>query len=433
MKRLLHVLFWSVISAAFIGPGTITTTASAGARFEFKLLWTLLFSTIACIILQEASARITAISGHNLGQALRIQFQKGAPRIFVFVFVLGGIVLGCAAYEAGNILGSVAGASIVIGISPKLLTLFIGLVAGLLLYFGSTRTVAHVLGVLVAFMGLAFFLTALRLRPPVLEILAGSFAPSIPSGSHLLVLGLIGTTVVPYNLFLGSNLAKGQNVRDMRFGLCLAITLGGLISMGVLIVGTSIPGAFSFDALSHSLSSKLGGWAALMFAFGLFGAGFSSAVTAPLAASLTVRSLLETSEDGNWTETAWRTRSVWMAVLVVGLFFGLIDVRPIPAIIAAQALNGILLPFIAVFLYIIVNSRHVLGASGINRPAWNVLMGIIVFLSVILGFSNLSRAVCSTFGIENIGENILISVSFVLTMIILVIVLRIVRRLRNQT
>ena len=77
MKRLLDVLFWSVISAAFIGPGTVTTAASAGAGYGFALLWALGFSTVACLVLQEASARLTLASGSDLGQALRRRFAGG--------------------------------------------------------------------------------------------------------------------------------------------------------------------------------------------------------------------------------------------------------------------------------------------------------------------------------------------------------------------
>ena len=253
MKHLLNILFWSVISAAFIGPGTVTTAASSGANFGFALLWALVFSTFACVVLQEASARITIISGKNLGQAIREQFKDRTSGLFVLLLVLGAIILGCAAYEAGNILGGVAGAALGTGISAQLLTVFIGLAAGLLLYFSSTVVVARVMGVVVALMGIAFLVTAISLGPSLMEILKGSFIPSMPSGSSLLVIGLVGTTVVPYNLFLGSGIAGNQSLKDLRIGLSVAVIFGGIISMGVLVVGTSVSGTFSFDALADTL------------------------------------------------------------------------------------------------------------------------------------------------------------------------------------
>ncbi len=69
-NKLLNILFWSVISAAFIGPGTITTASKAGALFGFDLLWALVFSTFACLVLQEAVARLAIHSGTNLGEAI---------------------------------------------------------------------------------------------------------------------------------------------------------------------------------------------------------------------------------------------------------------------------------------------------------------------------------------------------------------------------
>ena len=77
MRRLVSILLWSAISAAFIGPGTVTTAAAAGAGYGMSLLWALLFSTIACLSLQEASARLTIASGKPLAQAIgEINFFK---------------------------------------------------------------------------------------------------------------------------------------------------------------------------------------------------------------------------------------------------------------------------------------------------------------------------------------------------------------------
>jgi len=391
MKRFLSVLLWSVISAAFIGPGTVTTAASAGAGYGYRLLWALVFSTVACLVLQEASARVTLASGRSLGECLKEQYS-GLPRVFVTGLVLGAVLLGCAAYEAGNLLGSVAGASLKLALSRRLLTLCIGALAGLLLYFGKTRTVARILGAVVAVMGIAFLATALLMRPNLSSLLRGAFLPSVPAGGSLLVIGLIGTTVVPYNLFLGSGVAQESNKHEYRFGLTVAVLLGGIISMGVLVVGTSVAGTFSFQALSDSLTDRLGSWAAFLFSLGLFAAGFSSAVTAPLAAALTAGSLLGGAGNSRWRVRSWRYRSVWAMVLLSGMVFGMLDVKPVPAIILAQALNGILLPLVAVLLLFIVNDRNGPAASALNRPWNNVLMVLVVGVTVVLGFSNLVRA-----------------------------------------
>ncbi|MCP3960184.1 MAG: divalent metal cation transporter [bacterium] len=385
MKRLLPILVGSVIAAAFLGPGTITTAARAGAAHGLGLLWALLFATVACLVLQEACARLTIASGHNLGEALRRRFHRGVGALLMLWLVLGAIVLGCAAYEAGNILGGVEGASLATGLSRPLLTTVSVALAGLLLWLGSIRVVVTILGALVAIMGGAFLLTGLLLKPPPGEVLSGLFVPSVPPDAGLLVLGLVGTTVVPYNLFLGSGIARGQRLGEARLGLAVAICLGGLISMAVMLVGNAVEGAFSYPEVGAVLASQLGAWAAWLFALGLFAAGFSSAVTAPLAAAITARSLFAAGpEDESWNERSWRYRSVWLGVLAVGAAFGLAEVSPVPAIIAAQALNGILLPVVAVFLWLVMNDRELLG-DAVNGRRSNVVMGLVVAVAVVLG------------------------------------------------
>ncbi len=418
MNRLLQILFWSVISAAFIGPGTVTTAASSGAQFSYSLLWAILFSTFACLILQEAGARLTVVSGQNLGQAIQAQFRGKISGLLVLLLVLGAIVLGSAAYEAGNILGGVAGAMLGSGMSRTVLTLLIGAAAGGFLFFGSTQTVAKLLGMVVAFMGLAFLFTVFLLKPPIGQMIKGALIPSFPAGSGLLIMALIGTTVVPYNLFLGSGIAAGQKISELRFGLSVAIILGGLISMGVLIVGASIAGNFTYNALSDSLSVKLGTWAKLFFAFGLFAAGFSSAITAPLAAAITAKSLFGAQNEDRWDEKSWRYRTTWFTILLIGVGFGLADVRPIPAIILAQALNGILLPFVAVFLLLAVNDRKLMGSSGLNSSRLNFFTGIVVITTIFLGVMNITKAGSKIFDISITGQQIPLIVSVIVTLLL---------------
>ncbi len=431
MNRILQILFWSVISAAFIGPGTITTAASSGTKFGFNLLWALIFSTIACLTLQEAGARITVVSGSDLGQAIQKQFSNSKYRIFVFFLVIGAIILGCAAYEAGNILGSVAGASLNLNISPKIITIAIVAIAGLMLYFGTIKTIAHILGVVVALMGVTFLVTAISIRPSIISIIKGSFIPSIPQGSEILVLALVGTTVVPYNLFLGSGIAKGQSIGELRFGLSIAVIFGGIISMGVLVVGTSINGVFSFENLSNSLSNSLGNWAGVFFSIGLFSAGFSSALTAPLAASITARSLFEKGAVNKWEEKSWNFRLIWGLVLLSGLIFGLIRIKPIPAIIFAQALNGLLLPFISIFLFILVNDVNLMGPDRINGKISNLIMFVVVVSTIILGISNFTKAISKIFGLTIGNEKILLNISVIFAFLLVVSILIIIIKKRK--
>ena len=430
MRRLVAVLFWSVLAAAFIGPGTVTTCASSGAQYGYALLWALTFSTLATILLQEASARLTVVSGHNLGQALRRTYRGGAAGLGVLLLVVGAIIVGCAAYQAGNILGGVTGIAMATGAEPRLLTLACGGAAAALLWIGTPKTVATLLSLTVAVMGVAFLLTAYLLHPPAGEVIAGLIVPRFPPGSGLLILGLVGTTVVPYNLFLGSGIAQGQKLAELRFGIAVAVGLGGLISMGILVAGGALRGqAFSFEAIAAVLETRLGSWAAELFEWGLFAAGFSSAITAPLAAAITARGLFEESDEnepdeGRWGDRSWRFRAVWISVLAFGLAFGLSGVKPIPVIILAQALNGVLLPLVAIFLFLVVNDRRLMGEEGLNGGFSNTLMVAVVVISLLLGVTNVARALTTALKLRPPSEGDLLIISGGLALILIVPVVR---------
>ncbi|MDZ7771412.1 MAG: divalent metal cation transporter [Balneolaceae bacterium] len=432
-----------MLSAAFIGPGTITAAGSAGSGFGFTLLWALLFSTVACVMLQEAGARLTISGEQNLGESIAARFRGTPAGTFAIWLVGGSIVLGCAAYEAGNILGGVAGLGLVLDVSPALLTAGIGLAAFLLLWFGSTDLIAKMLGGVVALMGICFLTTALIMQPPLGELLGGLFVPAVPTGSELLVIGLIGTTVVPYNLFLGSNIRHSQSLREMRFSLSFAVILGGVISMAVLVVGSSVAGSFSYEGLAGALAGTLGGWAAVFFALGLAAAGLSSALTAPLAAALTAQSLWGTSAapeaspggpastESLWREGGSRFRAVWIGVLLCGVGFGVSQVQPIPAIILAQALNGIILPLIAIFLLLMANDRGLLGTEHINGGWANALTGIIVFVTLVIGLTNVARALNRVLDVSLVRESWILALSALLAALLLVPIYRRIMRYRS--
>lgn len=378
------VLFWSIISAAFIGPGSVTTCALAGSRFGLTLLWALTFSTFGTILLQEAAARVTIASGLSLGELLTQTYGLRVRWLMNALF--GAVTLGCAAYQAGNILGAVSGLSLLTGVSVQALTGLVGVVCVALLWQGSTRLIANFLGLVVFSMGIAFAYVALSASPDAVAVAKALVIPSLPPESTVLVIGLIGTTIVPYNLFLGSGIGQDQSLSEMRWGIGLAVLIGGMVSMAILVSGTLVAGDFSFQTVAQTLTDRLGSWAGALFAFGLFAAGFTSALTAPLAAAVTGRSLL------GWPERSGAYRATWLVVMAVGLTFGLLGVKPVPVIVLAQAVNGLLLPIVAVFLLVAINNKTMLPAPYRNRPWQNAAMLLVVGVTAFLGLWNVYLA-----------------------------------------
>ena len=402
MRRIGSILLWSAIAAAFIGPGTVAAAASAGARTGPALLWAILFSGIATFTLQEFAGRLAVATDQDLATVLRRRYPTGFARAATVLLVGGAVLLGCAAYEAGNILGGAAGAVLALDLPKDVVTVILALAAGSLLLAGSPQGVARLMAIFVALMGAGFLAVAVSLSPPFGPLLAGlvpnpGFADD--PAALLGILALVGTTVVPYNLFLGAALARGQNLSEMRFGLAVSVGIGVTITAAILVVGTALAAAFSFEALGDRLATELGAWARIGFGIGLFAAGISSAVTAPLAAALTARGLFGAADAPEWGASGWRFRSVWLAVLGIGLVFGLADIRPAPAILAAQAFNGALLPLVALFLLAAMNDDALLGENA-NGLAANGFGLLVVGVATMLGLTAVARVAGSIFGFE---------------------------------
>lgn len=403
-RRLASVILWSVIPAAFIGPGTVTSCLAAGQMQRTTLLWTMTFSVIACVLMQSAAARVASCSGYELAAALRFQHREGWSRRIVTALIVVAIGVGCAAYQAGNVLGASAGLALLCDLSQPKRVAIVVLGAGALLWAGVGRSVKGVLSGLVGLMGITFIVVAARTAPPPLELLRGAVIPTIPEGGLPLVLALVGTTIVPYNLFLGSSLAIGKDPRESRFGIFLAVAIGGVISSAIVVAGSVVTGELTFHNVAAALESKLGGAARPLFAIGLFAAGFTSAVTAPLAAALTIGAMTRKEGEAR-NETGFRFRAVWLVVLLIGAYFGVKESRPVDAILLAQAANGLLLPIVAIFLYRIARDPRVVPKANRSSRVGEFALLLAVGVTVLLGLLGLAKAL-SSYGVELPEESV---------------------------
>ena len=193
LQRIGKILFWSVIAAAFIGPGTVTTAVSAGASNHYGLLWALVFSTIACFILQEAAARLPITRDMTLGAALAKQF---GDRHLIRVLIAGMVIMGCIAYEGGNLSGANLGINLLSDEPLVWPLLVMGAIAAFLLYTLSYQWLARALGLMVAAMGLFFFWLVSQLAIDWGAVMQSLVRPSFGE-STVLVLGILGLEKVP--------------------------------------------------------------------------------------------------------------------------------------------------------------------------------------------------------------------------------------------
>lgn len=392
IQRLKAVGPGAMVAAAFIGPGTVTTASVTGAAFGYALLWTIAFSIIATIVLQEMSARLGLVSGEGLGEALRERFDNQLVEYASIILVVGAIGVGTAAYEAGNILGGAAGLATITGIGSTTWGVVMGLVAGALLFTGRYKLIERALVGLVILMSLSFVASAILIGPD-LGAIASGFVIGIPSGSLYLITGLIGTTIVGYNLFLhASNVQERwsgpEAIGQARVDTVLSIAIGGLITMTIMVTAAAAfePGTQISDVgrMAEQLRPLAGPYAELFFNIGLFAAGFTSATTAPLAGAWATTGALGWDSDLR----SPRFRAVWATILGVGILSVLLGGSPVQIIVFAQVVNGILLPIVAIFLIYAMNQQDLLGEYT-NGSVANALGVIVTIVVVWLGIRTL--------------------------------------------
>lgn len=393
---------------AVMGPGIITgnvdndangiaTYSIAGAHFGYRLLWTLVVSTVALAIVQEMVARMGAVTGKGLADLIRERF-----RVRLTVFVMAVLVLANWANTIGDFAG-VAGAMEIFGVSRFVAVPLAAVLVWLLVVRGSYRLVERVF-LAATLIYVTYVISAVLARPPWGEVLRAVVTPSFEFDRPYLALfiGLVGTTIAPWMQFYqqAAVVDKGIGVEDYRYARI--DTFLGVISLNVVAFFIVVAcGATLFahgvvinDArdAAVALAPLAGRYAADLFALGLLNAGLFSVAIIPLSTAYAV------CEAFGWE--AGLDRSPREAPVFVGLYTALIvasavvilipGIPLIPVMLLSQVANGMLLPFVLVFLILLTSDRRIMGAHQ-NSPAFSaiswVLVGALVIVSALLIWS----------------------------------------------
>ena len=382
-----------LIVGSFIGPGTVTSSTRAGAEYGYTLLWCVIFSVIAVIVMQGMAARLGIITQKGLAENLVIDFQERHTLRNVLVGLVAiAITIGGFAYMSGDLTGTAIGISALTGIPTNIVAPIWGLCIMILLYFcgDAVKYLEKLLGICVIIMAVVFLVTMIVVKPDLSALLAGSF-PSIPEGGLMTCLALIGTTVVPYNMFLHAASAKrtwhsSEEIPLCRFGTNVPMIIGGLVTGSIMITSAAVmygmPVRNALD-MAVQLRPTLGSMAEPFMASGLIAAGVSSAVCSPIGVSYVLAELF------GWKTTGGDKRYTVCnaAVLITGIVIAAMGFNPIALIMTAQAVNGIVLP-IVVGVTVYLTSRTRIMGDYTNSKLENVL-GILIFLvSLVLGLSS---------------------------------------------
>jgi Mn2+/Fe2+ NRAMP family transporter len=359
--------------------GGIATYSSAGASYGFATLWMIFVMTFSLVIVQEMAARMGMVTGKGFAALIRERFGI-RPTLFAMLCLLASNAATSVAEFAG-----IAASLQLFGVSKFISVPVAAVTVWLLVVRGSYQRVEKV-GLALSAVFLSYVVAAFMAKPDWGQVLKATVVPQfIPTPAFtLIVIATIGTTIAPWmQFFVQSNIVdKGAGVKDMFYQRVDVI--GGAISANIvawfIIVttgavlfphGIRVTGA---EQAASALAPVAGKYASTLFAIGLFGASFLAACVLPLTASYAICEAfgLERGIDRSWSE-APVFNTIYTFVIFFGAMLVLIPKAPLITImVLSQAVNGVLLPFLLIFMMIIVNDRRIMGRH-VNGRTYNVL------------------------------------------------------------
>ena len=382
-----------LIVGSFIGPGTVTSSTKAGAGYGYELLWCIIFSVIAVIVMQGMAARLGVVTQKGLEENLLLDFaDRPIVRSLLVGLVAVAITIGGFAYMSGDLTGTALGVSALTGVPTSIIAPIWGFCILLILNFAgdAVKYLERLLGICVIIMAIVFVITMIVVQPDLKALFSGCI-PRVPSGSLMTCLSLIGTTVVPYNMFLHAASSKRtwkgpEELPLCRFGTYIPMIIGGgvtgaiMISAAAVMHGMSVKNAMD---MAVQLEPTLGSFAQPFMAIGLVAAGISSAVCTPMGVSYVLAGIFgwETNRsDKRFTLTN-------AAVLITGIVIAGIGFNPIALIMAAQAVNGIVLPVVVGVTLYLTSTHRVMGKY--KNTNLQIALGLIIFfIALYLGLSS---------------------------------------------
>ena len=400
MKFFKHIGPATLVTAAFIGPGTVSVCALAGIEHAYGLIWVMIISLIMTLFLQELTARLAIIDQLDLTELILSHLNRNKwIRISIISLIFVAIVFGNTAYEAGNLSGVNIGLRILsfddhfinlLGVKLNYAIIGITAIALLILHLRSYKRIEKILMLLVGVLSLSFIVLAVLTTERLGVLIQGILHPKLPDKDPLIIAALIGTTVVPYNLFLHSALARQKwksrkGIKSMRIDTFFAVALGILVSISIIITTANISDDLTnVNNLGTALEPVLGSFSAYLMGIGFIAAGLTSAITAPLAAAFVINKLFGL----NYETRSFAFKRLSYVILIIGCLVAALDLEPVQVIKLAQVANAIILPVIVI---IILWLDRQIGQQSKAGPFYQLLGLVVLLISVFLSLSSLYK------------------------------------------
>lgn len=394
------------ILLGIIGPGIITasidndasgitTYSVAGARYGYLLLWTLIPTTIALIVIQEMVARMGVITGKGLSDLIRENY--GIKTTFFMMVVLMIANFGTTVAEFAGLAASTEIFSL-----SRYITIPISAVGiWLLVTRGSYRVVERFL-LLACLIYLGYVISAFMSKPQWGDVLNGTFIPKMVLEPEciMLTIAIIGTTITPWmQFYLQSSIAeKGirkEEYRFSRFDVIVGCLITDIIAFFIIVTcaTTLFPHGIRINEASEAsiaLKPFAGVYASALFAISLANASMLGAIVVPLATAYYVCEAMGWEAGINKTfkeapEFMW----IYTMMIIIPAMIILIPKAPlIILMVLSSLLNGVLLPFVLIFAIRLVNNKRIMGEfknpKGYNYISWATVVILITLTAVLI-------------------------------------------------
>jgi Mn2+/Fe2+ NRAMP family transporter len=370
--------------------GGITTYSLAGAGFGYSLLWTMIPITIALYVVQEMAARLGAVTGHGLADLIRERYGVRTTTLVMLTLLLADFGNTMAEFS-----GLAAGGEI-FGISKYILVPIGALAVWLLVVKGTFRSVERIFLTASAFY-ISYVISGVLAHPNWGEVLRATMTPSFSLHADylLMLVGVVGTTIAPWMQFYLQSAVVEKRITVKEYGYTRADVFIGSIMTDVVAWFIIVAcGATIFAHHLHvetvkdaalALFPLAGHYAGAVFAFGLINASLFSASVLPLATSYYVCEALGFESGVDRTiRQAPVFYGLYIALIVGACAVVLLPGAPLLQILfLSQVANGILLPFILIFMLLLVNRKRLMGAYT-NSRTFNAIAWVTVIVMVVL-------------------------------------------------
>lgn len=400
------------ILLSIIGPGFITanmdndaggiaTYSIAGAHFGYSILWTLVFTAVVLVVVQEMVARMGVVTGKGLAGLIRESYG---------VKITFWLMMGLFITDLGNTAAEFAGwaASMeILGINKYISVPLGAFFIWLLVVKGSYKSIERIF-LAVCLVYLTYIISAVMAKPDWTEVAVKMIRPTanFDSSYFLMIVGLVGTTVTPWMQFYlqSSIVEKGVSKEDYwasRIDVIAGSVMMHIVAFFIVVAcgatlfktGVRINSA---EEAALALKPFAGDYASILFAIGLANASLFAASILPLATAYYICQAMgwETGVDRTFRE-APQFIGIYSALILMGSLIILIPGAPLmPIMWMSQILNGVMLPFVLIFILRLVNDAELMGSftntKSLNWIAWSTTV-IIIGLNVVMVITGFFR------------------------------------------